>query len=403
MTVERLEAWINEFSPPEFLWYVKRLSANDTSANGTHQAGPYFPRDLLLRLFPQLREASQPNPRQTLDVSIDSHGDARQVTAIWYNNKTRNETRITGFGGSSSAMLDPEITGAIAVFAFGLSGDQGTGECRIWVCEGKPEEDFVEVRVGIVDPGSYRIWSGPSQQAPLLLVPERRASCYLAADEIPVAWLTHFPSGDEIVKKTIALRSDVGDSVDSRLLARRKCEYEVFRSLEEAVELPRVTRGFGTLQEFLDTAQTLLQRRKARSGRSLELHTRYILREEDFREDLDFSYLKESDPGKEPDFIFPSAIAYRDPSFPAERLRILAAKTTVKDRWRQVLNEADRVPVKHLLTLQEGVSETQFQEMCEANVKLVVPMGLIAKYPKSVQEQLQTLESFIGDLRLLNP
>jgi hypothetical protein len=49
---------------------------------------------------------------------------------------------------------------------------------------------------------------------------------------------------------------------------------------------------------------------------------------------------------------------------------MLAAKTTVKDRWRQVLNEANRIETKHLLTLQEGVPEGQFTEMQDAKVNL---------------------------------
>ena len=81
---------------------------------------------------------------------------------------------------------------------------------------------------------------------------------------------------------------------------------------------------------------------------------------------------------------------------------MLTAKTTCKDRWRQVLNEANRIPQKHLLTLQEGVSEGQFREMHEAGVQLVVPLGLHDSYPESVRPHLITLESFIGDVRLLS-
>lgn len=75
--------------------------------------------------------------------------------------------------------------------------------------------------------------------------------------------------------------------------------------------------------------------------------------------------------------------------------------TARHDRWRQVLNEADRIPVKHLLTLQEGVSEGQFREMTEAGVRLVVPAPLFGKLPETVPPHLQTLESFIGDVRLI--
>jgi len=76
-------------------------------------------------------------------------------------------------------------------------------------------------------------------------------------------------------------------------------------------------------------------------------------------------------------------------------------KTTCRDRWRQILNEADRIRVKHLLTLQEGISENQFREMTESGVRLVVPTGLHDAYSEAVRPHLLSLESFIGDLRLL--
>ena len=81
---------------------------------------------------------------------------------------------------------------------------------------------------------------------------------------------------------------------------------------------------------------------------------------------------------------------------------MLGVKTTVRDRWRQVVTEADRIGRKHLLTVQEGVSENQFRQMRQAGIQLVVPQPLFPKYPQSVRGHLQTLESFIADVRLLN-
>ena len=42
---------------------------------------------------------------------------------------------------------------------------------------------------------------------------------------------------------------------------------------------------------------------------------------------------------------------------------MLAAKTSCKDRWRQVLAEADRIRTKHLLTLEPAISKIQTAEM----------------------------------------
>jgi hypothetical protein len=126
------------------------------------------------------------------------------------------------------------------------------------------------------------------------------------------------------------------------------------------------------------------------------------MKEEGLLADRDFSHRPTIENGKRPDFLFPSRAAYEDQAFPASRLRMLAVKTTCRDRWRQVINEASRISNKHLLTLQKGVSEAQFREMCEAGVQLVVPMGLHDSYPPEVRPHLISFESFIGEVRLLN-
>lgn len=209
-------------------------------------------------------------------------------------------------------------------------------------------------------------------------------------------------TGESIVKKAIELNPIPGVSVDFRLLQRRQCEYDIFRSVEEASELPTIRGGFNTMEDFITRAQTILQRRKARAGRSLELNVKELFLEENLLEGQHFQYQPESELRKRPDFLFPNEQLYKDSNYPEGHLMMLAVKTTARDRWRQILTEADRVSRKHLLTVQEGVSENQFREMRDAGIQLVVPEPLKAKYPKSVQPHLITLESFIADVRLLN-
>ena len=74
---------------------------------------------------------------------------------------------------------------------------------------------------------------------------------------------------------------------------------------------------------------------------------------------------------------------------------VLAVKTTCKDRWRQILNEAKRIKEKHLLTVQQGISEKQLQEMKESNVTLIVPESLHKMYPSCVRSSLLTVEDFV--------
>ncbi|MDE0419756.1 MAG: type II restriction endonuclease [Gammaproteobacteria bacterium] len=399
------DAWMDQCSGPGTVWYAKRLSANDTLANRTHQAGPYIPREVLFTVLPILDRPERHNPDARFPLRIDSHdGAPRMVRTIWYNNAlhggTRNEARVTGFGGRRSPLLDPENTGAVTVFAF-MAGHRGTvSQCRVWVCDCEAEESLFEQRLGPLEPGRWLVWS-PDATPLLTPRPASATPCRLALEDIPTAWLSAFPSGAEIVAETVKMRPEHGYGPDDRLLRRRDCEYEIFLSVEEAVEMPGIRAGFGTIDEFVSRAQSILQRRKARAGRSLELHARQIFVEEGLIEDEHFAHGADSEPGRRPDFLFPSQERYRDHSFPPDRLRMLAVKTTCRDRWRQILNEAGRIPIKHLLTVQEGVSEAQFREMKESGVRLVVPSRLRAHYPAVLRPELTSLEEFIADIRPL--
>ena len=394
-----LADWLEEHAEGWF-WFVKRLSGNDTLANGSHQAGFYLPKPIFFRLFPSLKLHTHENADARFDLTIDSHPDARNVRVVWYNNKlrggTRDEVRVTNLGGRQSALLDPESTGALAVIAFRQVDGHDADVCNVWVCRNEVEEDMVERETGPVEPGQSTTWPHDGGLLALLQTTVR-ADCRLAQHELPPEWLIRFPSGAEIIRKVIELRPDSEMPVDRRLLRRRDCEFELFQSLEEAVELPRAQDGFKSIADFLSAAQTVLQRRKARSGKSLELHIREILIEEAFTEDREFTYQAKA--GNNPDFLFPNEAAYLDTTFPRQKLRMLAIKTTFRDRWRQVTEECADLPVRHLLTLQEGVSEAQFKLITEAGIRLVVPEKLIAKYASSIQPHLLNLEAFMAEVR----
>ena len=389
--------WMDEQTRVGVFWYLKRLSANDTQATGGHQAGPYIPKQVIFDAIPSLYRPLAANPDRDFELAIDSHADMRTVRAIWYNQRTRNETRVTGFGGSSSPLLDPYSTGALTIFAFRRETDTDPPACHVWVCDNLLEEDVVESVVGPVEPGEWRTWPD------LLSELAKPTECWLAPEDIPPEWLDRFPTTAEMARKTIDLRPEPTTDVDLRLARRHNCEYQLFRSIEHAIEFPRVARGYNSMNEFLAHAQSVMQRRKARAGRSLELHVRHILIEEDFVEGRDFSFQAFSEGRHRPDFLFPNAAAYKDPAVPADRLRMLGVKRTLRERWRQVLEEADRIGTKHLLTLDSHVSAPQLAQMHEAGVQLVAPKSVHNDFVPAVRPYLQTLESFLGDIRLLAP
>ena len=96
-----------------------------------------------------------------------------------------------------------------------------------------------------------------------------------------------------------------------------------------------------------------------------------------------------------PDFLFPGSREYHDRAFPAELLTMLGSKTTAKDRWRQILAEADRISTKHLLTLQSGISCHQLLEMEAHHVILVIPQGIRETYYQSLQSNIICVSEFI--------
>ena len=78
---------------------------------------------------------------------------------------------------------------------------------------------------------------------------------------------------------------------------------------------------------------------------------------------------------------------------------MLGSKTTSKDHWRQVLSEAERIPEKHLLTLEPGISETQTDEMKTKRLRLVIPARFHETYQPAQRPSLMTLANFVERAR----
>lgn len=187
----------------------------------------------------------------------------------------------------------------------------------------------------------------------------------------------------------------IGDP-DGTLLTWWETEYRLFRALERRVVEGRLAEGFHgatAVEDFLSFSLSVQNRRKSRSGQAFENHLAALFNVHRLR----YERGAVTERNARPDFLFPSRRAYFDISFPADRLRMLGAKTTAKDRWRQVLTEADRVRSKHLITLEPAISERQTDEMRSLGVQLVVPRGIQATYTPSQRAWIWSLQDFIED------
>lgn len=97
-----------------------------------------------------------------------------------------------------------------------------------------------------------------------------------------------------------------------------------------------------------------------------------------------------------PDFLFPGCKQYHDMKFDTSLLVMLGAKSTLKDRWRQILTEAARIPAKHLCTLEPSISTNQTDEIRRQGVQLVIPEILHETYSEGQQKQLWTVSAFVA-------
>ena len=150
--------------------------------------------------------------------------------------------------------------------------------------------------------------------------------------------------------------------------------------------------GFDTMDLFIDMANAVLNKRKSRAGKGFEHHLSALFDANGLR----FTEQCVTEGNKKPDFIFPSSEAYHDGNYPDDGLVFLGAKTTCKDRWRQVITEADRVGTKYLCTLQKSNSTNQLEEMRQENVVLVVPRDYINLYPAAYQQYIMSIQQFIA-------
>jgi len=190
------------------------------------------------------------------------------------------------------------------------------------------------------------------------------------------------------------------DGPDVALLSWMEQEEKLFRRLERHIVSDRLMAGFSDtdgadVDGFIKFSLSVQNRRKSRTGYAFENHL-----EEVFKTcSVTFNHQAVTENNSKPDFLFPGVTEYHNADFPVSKLTMLGVKTTCKDRWRQVLSEAARIPDKHLITLEPGISENQTNEMVANGLQLVLPRGLHVTYREKQQNWLMDLEDFISLVR----
>lgn len=202
-----------------------------------------------------------------------------------------------------------------------------------------------------------------------------------------------FPTTREFSAFARSTLSDIQpqDGRDEVLMAWMEKEEILFRTLEKHIIGERLSQGFdGDVDGFISFSLSVQNRRKSRAGLALENHLEIMFRECGIR----YSRTPVTENKSKPDFIFPGVNEYHDQNFDFLRLTMLGVKSSCKDRWRQVLAEADRIKMKHLLTLEAAISKGQTDEMQSKNLQLVLPRMLHNTYSEEQQNWLMDVTAF---------
>ena len=363
--------------------FCKFLSANDTGATGAHQSGILISKTAMEMLFSEEQLDQDGIPKRT--VKIKWQDDFETESCFTYY-KSKKELRITKFG-RGFPFLNINQTGSLFVFT-----KQEEEHYSGYFLDTEEEiEEFLNA-FGI----------SPTETNSLINTENIRAETkeQIAIREFINNLEVDFPTSEEMSATARSIQNRAYNHIeyiqtnpDKKIIDWTNMEYSLFRALEYERYGDIIAKGFSNVDEFVKVANMVLNRRKSRAGKSLEHHLAAIFD----GNRIQYSAQAVTEGNKKPDFIFPSGEAYHNQNFDVKKLVTLAAKTTCKDRWRQVLNEANRMKEspKYLCTLQQGISRAQMDEMQDENVILVVPKPYISSHPRDRQGRIWTITRFV--------
>ena len=368
---------------------LKYITPNDVGATGSHQSGYYLPRKIWKQFTPHAPVKGQNNDH-LVDI-IWQDGRTTNSVVKWYGKGTRSEYRITRFGRGFPWLTDGNI-GSLLVL---IPHTQDLFHAYVL----STEDDFSEIQAAL----GVEVLSSWTFYERGITTEESEDDCLNRHFRSLVESLHELPEGrvlSSFAAESILACAPGFDSAtpDAQIVRLMKEEYRLYQLVEQRHYFHRIQRVFGSIEDFISTANSILNSRKSRAGRSLENHVESVLK----KARIPFEMRQLVDDTR-PDIVVPGKAAYQDLSFDTDKVFVVGVKTTCKDRWRQVTQEAPRIPHKHIITLQEGISEKQIDEMRRAKVSLIVPESLHSKYPASRRRELMTLEQFIAKVKTIYP
>lgn len=363
---------------------LKFISPNNVGATGGHECGFLLPKPIWKMYSPHAPKHGR----------LDKHWvsilwqDGRQTDSCitWYGRGTRSEYRLTRFG-REFPWMNAGCVGDLLVL---IRTDER--DFLGYVLDEDEDIEEIQAALGVEILKTWGVYNIGDPEQPVdenTCLEERFRELANSTRSFPNTSTMSLQAREATIA---CIRNFTGFSLDRQLLRLIKDEYSLFRTIERKLCQNDINRLFKSIDDFIATAATIMNRRKSRAGRSLENHIEYLLGESnipyDARPRVDGN----------PDFLIPGKTQYMDGEYPVGKLFMLGVKRTCKERWRQVLNEAPRVTRKHLLTTQHAISIGQLKAMKAAGVVLVVPKRLQRNYPKDSGIHILSLEEFVSDV-----
>jgi len=391
--------------------FVKKLSNNDRDwarlAN-KHQAGVYIPsepRDC--GFFPALEAKTRDAGAEVIletffTTEWPQTGERRETRLVHYTSKGQ-ETHLTRLPKSAFAGLSPA--------SFLVIGRIEAAPTLRWICltiDSASDEALVladalalgpDFSVGLFEPELHR--------------QRDRDGVLDFAEQLIAAWqsgaLAQFAIEHATMPSTAALAEMAREQwlaqnglaeLDPFVLPRpgdvvrdisRGIEWGLFREFqhrEKAVALVRAVLGDAQrplaprdlIRALIDNAGEIdrimlsaSQQRKSRAGYSFEHQIEAMLS----GGRIPFAKQVIMDARKRPDFVLPSLAWLRAPRAGRPRGLILSAKTTLRERWKQVQREMGGSDL-FLATVDESIAANAIEDMAALNIVLVVPESLKA-------------------------
>ncbi|OGS98077.1 MAG: EcoRII [Gallionellales bacterium RIFCSPLOWO2_02_FULL_59_110] len=402
MTIANQWSDIQEWVGKSRQLLIKKLSRNDCgwadgSENG-HQNGVYIPHAIReSSFFPQLKNIN-PNKPHIFESQLKNiwpaTGEIKTSNLKHYSNKGP-EMHFTGVPKGEFAGLTPAslMIGGILrepvddIQHWFMIVDSASEEVELLEAMFDLTADF---HYGLFDPAeALQIQKDETEQ----LVDELSVALKKGSLAAFIATVSKMPAPEILAaeaQRVFLQQQQLGDLSpyempnpgDAIMKISRDIEYSLYKRAERryrAAEVIRIITSGGTdivssvVRGFPDLDATFLsasQHRKSRAGRSFEQHIARLLR------DGRIAFEEQAvTGGRRPDFVLPSLVVLKAKKRTFEDAMVLSAKTTLRERWKQVAMEKFNCAL-FLATVDDRVSATAIDDMSDQGIHLVVPESL---------------------------